>query len=277
LAIVVPARNEERTLDTVLRFIERNLVEASRLLDGARVVVVDDSSTDKTPEIAKQYARKHGAIFEYVRLSHEKSYDSSIGVVRTVRAAVRYLEARGFEWTLLMQVDADTVLLPGYVKQVVAVMASRPEVGIAGGVTINEPQSRLHIRNTGMTLRREVWEQCGGYKPLPAPDTLMQLCAVSKGWKLALVRNAKMLVLRPTRLDPYKSGFVDGATGLSIPYAFLRAVRFSLRQESPANAVNAFAKYLSGILRAKMFENNLDLGSRRLFETHRLRELFSMR
>lgn len=90
-----------------------------------------------------------------------------------------------------MQVDADTILLRGYIENVIKHLITYDRIGIIGGITVNELQVRFYIRNTGMTIRKEVWVQCGGYKPSPSPDTIIQLCSITHGWKIAVVRNAK--------------------------------------------------------------------------------------
>src|SRR5579872_1492420 len=52
LSVVVPAYNEERTLDTVVR----KLVQLPHLRE---VVIVDDCSKDHTPEIARQLSEEY--------------------------------------------------------------------------------------------------------------------------------------------------------------------------------------------------------------------------
>ncbi len=47
IAVIIPALNEEKTLALVLRDIPRNLV--------SEVVVIDNGSSDRTPEIAKEW------------------------------------------------------------------------------------------------------------------------------------------------------------------------------------------------------------------------------
>lgn len=89
LSFIIPAHNEESLLPRTLRALD----EASRALpEPAEVVVADDSSTDRTADVA----RAHGA-----------------RVVRTEArqiAAARNAGARAARGDLLVFVDADTVV-----------------------------------------------------------------------------------------------------------------------------------------------------------------------
>ena len=248
LAIVIPAKNESNFIERTLAFVIRNLEELHTLKNvESKIVVVDDGSTDDTPYIVKNFQHKYGFI-ELLRLKNSRTYDSSLGVVRTVHIAVRYLEAKHFRWNYLMQVDADTILLPGYVRRIIAVMQEHNDIGIAGGIIVNERRSPYNIPNTGMTVRREVWEQCGGYMPTYSPDTILQLCAIANNWKIAIVRTARMYLMRPTRLDFYRSGFVDAITGTPLYYVLLRAIEILRRSASLRETVRYLAGNISGLL-----------------------------
>jgi len=89
VSVVIPARNEERMLPLTLESIERAVAD---LGVRAEVIVVDDASTDRTAEIA----RDHGASVVSVELHN-------IGAVRNAGAA----QATG---DLLVFIDADTQL-----------------------------------------------------------------------------------------------------------------------------------------------------------------------
>jgi glycosyltransferase involved in cell wall biosynthesis len=275
LAIVIPAKNEEGYIDKSVGSVIMN-VKQLRGRAEVRVIVVDDASTDKTPIIAKKYADKYDFI-DLLQLKAHRLYDPSLGVVRTVRAGLSYLSRRlNFEWDVFIQVDADTILLNNYINNILLYMTKHGSVGVAGGVVLNEPQARFHVPNTGMAVRREVWDDCGGYEPVPAPDTAIQLCALARGWRLGIVKNAKMILLRPTRINPYKSGFMDGATGGSPLYSILKSARRSLTAGEPDVKwiVSYMSGFISGRLNRKSFPFLAELErQRKLIEKYRLKAL----
>ena len=81
------------------------------------LIIVDDGSTDETPQIVESYQQGTGAI-RYIRLPHQ-------GFVKTRAAAVA--QARGTYVTLL---DDDDVFLPGKLARQVAFLDANPEFGL---------------------------------------------------------------------------------------------------------------------------------------------------
>ena len=108
LSFIVPAYNEEHELPRTLASI-RAAAEASG--ESFEIIVVDDASTDATPEIAKAA----GAIVVPVR--------------RRQIAAARNAGARAARGDILFFVDADTRIAPVHVSGALAFLAS----GCSGG------------------------------------------------------------------------------------------------------------------------------------------------
>ncbi len=120
VTIVVPARNEDAVLDSCLRGIRAQTYD-QRARRGEntpilRVVVVDDGSTDRTGEIARDHAAADPRV-HVVR--SEGPPQGWSGKVHAMHAGV---EAAGppeaGEW--LMFVDADTVLAPDLLSRLLA-------------------------------------------------------------------------------------------------------------------------------------------------------------
>jgi glycosyltransferase involved in cell wall biosynthesis len=108
LSFIVPAFNEEHELPGALGAI-RAAAEASG--HPFEIIVVDDASTDATPEIAQAA----GAIVLPVRLRHI--------------AAVRNAGAQAARGEIFFFVDADTAILPAHVTGAISALAA----GCAGG------------------------------------------------------------------------------------------------------------------------------------------------
>jgi len=111
---MVPAHNEEKviaqTIDSLLRQDYPNL----------EVIVVDDCSTDRTGEIAQNFASK--GLIKLVRL--EKASDSK---ARAVNYGIPF--SRG---EIIVTVDADTILEPSSIFELVEAF-SNPAVGAVSG------------------------------------------------------------------------------------------------------------------------------------------------
>ena len=108
VSIIVPAHNEEALLEPTLRAIAAS---ADALGEPYEVLVVDDGSTDRTAEVA----RAQGAKVVTVDVRHI--------------AAARNAGARAARGSLLIFVDADTLVTPAVVKGAVAAMRA----GAVGG------------------------------------------------------------------------------------------------------------------------------------------------
>lgn len=100
VSVIVPARNEEASLATCLEsLVAQTAVEFE-------IIVVDDHSTDRTPEIASSFAAAHGSTLRVIEAGPLPA--GWTGKNNAVIAGVR--QARG-EWLLFT--DADTIHLPG--------------------------------------------------------------------------------------------------------------------------------------------------------------------
>ncbi|WP_165248613.1 glycosyltransferase [Paludisphaera soli] len=109
VSVVVPARNEEALIGSTLESILRSCAvfeAAAGPGDAVEILVVDNASTDRTPEILRLYAE-------------------SVGVRRLTcaprgAAHARNLGARAARGDILLFLDADTHLPPEAIRRVVA-------------------------------------------------------------------------------------------------------------------------------------------------------------
>ncbi|PYJ28142.1 MAG: hypothetical protein DME90_08615 [Verrucomicrobia bacterium] len=108
ISLIVPAHNEEFELSSTLAAIH---LAASSAAQQYEIVVVDDASTDATPEIAAQAGAK------VVRINRRQI------------AAARNAGARAGLGEYLFFVDADTRISASHVTQAIAAL----EAGYAGG------------------------------------------------------------------------------------------------------------------------------------------------
>src|ERR1700737_1359204 len=77
LSLVVPAFNEERTIETVLDRIFEFLP------DVHEVLVIDDASVDRTPEVCREYSNRD----QRVKLFRHKTNQGKTAALRTGFAA----------------------------------------------------------------------------------------------------------------------------------------------------------------------------------------------
>ena len=111
LAIIVIAYNEEHCLGRCLEAIRKQVPQPDEL------IVVDNNSTDQTVAIAKS----HGAM-----------------VVKEKKQGMIYARNLGFNVAtadLLGRIDADTILLSGWIEEAKKCFVDSQVVGLSGPVT----------------------------------------------------------------------------------------------------------------------------------------------
>jgi len=107
--IALPAYNEEANISNVLTDICRYRQKSRYELE---LLVVDDGSTDQTPCIVEQFARRHG----FVNLIRHKKNKGLGEAIKTIfRYALNYLEAED----VLVTMDADNTHNPFLIESMV--------------------------------------------------------------------------------------------------------------------------------------------------------------
>jgi glycosyltransferase involved in cell wall biosynthesis len=184
VSVLLPVRDGARFLREALES-----VFAQTLVDF-ELLVVDDGSTDETPEILASVADERLRVLRQDRL----------GLVPALNRAVA--EARA---PLLARMDADDVSLPKRLERQVAYLDARPEVALlavgvetSGGARIVLPDDdaalrrRLLLRNPfahgAVAVRAEAVARAGGYRADYGANEDYDLWRrIARDWKLAAV------------------------------------------------------------------------------------------
>lgn len=128
LTVVIPAYNEEtgviRTLQSVL----------DNTYKKVQVIVVDDGSADKTLSMLRNFQRKHAGMFTVV-------HQANAGKAAAINRAVRYW-AKG---SLVMVVDADSLLAPDAIANMVTHFRDRKIIAAASNVKVIPTRCLLGI------------------------------------------------------------------------------------------------------------------------------------
>ena len=189
VSVVLPVRDGAAFLEQALQSV------LSQTLSELELIVVDDGSTDRTPEILAARA----ASDPRVRVLRREGD----GVVAALNAGCAVAAT-----AYVARLDADDVALPERLERQVALLDAHPNVGLVGGAYVAIDQSgrrlatfrpptedaalraRLSRYNVfahpAATFRREAFEQAGGYRLAEAEDYDLWL-RISERWQLASV------------------------------------------------------------------------------------------
>lgn len=139
--LISPCRDEanymRQTLDSVI-------AQSAR---PTKWIIVDDGSTDDTPEILKEYATQHGWI-EVVTRSNRGRRAVGPGVIDAFYAGLDSINLRDFKY--LCKFDLDLELPPNYFESVIEKMESSPrQANFSGKPYLREKDGRLISERLG--------------------------------------------------------------------------------------------------------------------------------
>jgi glycosyltransferase involved in cell wall biosynthesis len=159
ISVVVPAYNEEKLIGLCL--------ESLKNQDFGRkhyeVIVVDNQSTDKTPELLKESFVKH---------------------VKEPKKGVSFAVKKGFLYAsgqIVATTDADTIVNPSWLSNIFKAFKDHPEAAIVGGRLIFAPKNFLScffslflnyiggvaLKTTGgsnFAIRKDIYFRIGGVR-----------------------------------------------------------------------------------------------------------------
>jgi glycosyltransferase involved in cell wall biosynthesis len=182
--LITAARNEEA-------FVEKTLESVcAQTQPPERWIIVDDGSTDRTAELAENYARRFFWI-EVIRRP-QRSDRSFAGKVNAFNTGLERAQALQFD--IIGNLDADLSFGPDYVAFLVEKFSKDPKLGVAGTPFTEEGgydsardsfEGENHVAGGCQLFRRQCFQGIGGYVPNPAGgiDWIAVTTARMKGWK----------------------------------------------------------------------------------------------
>jgi glycosyltransferase involved in cell wall biosynthesis len=178
VSVLMTAYNAERFLPLAVESVLR------QTFADFEFVIIDDGSTDRTPEILRDYAAKDARI---VPVTH-----ANMGMGRSLNKGLAMV--RG---TWVARIDADDEMLPNRLGRQVAFINERPDVAVTAtlvnfidgrGRVLGRSQSELlskaaldavlrkgeliHVHHPAVLARGDVLREVGGFRPefWPADD-----------------------------------------------------------------------------------------------------------
>jgi biofilm PGA synthesis N-glycosyltransferase PgaC len=181
--LVTPARNEEAFLEKTIESM------IHQTFPPVKWVIVDDASTDKTPEVISRYLGKYSWM-EMVQMPPRRDR-SFAAKVHSFNAG--YQRVKDLQYEVIGNMDADISFDKDFLEFLVGRFAEDPALGVAGTVFREEGYSsetdsfegEKHVSGQCQLFRRSCFEEIGGYIPHRAGgiDWMAVTTARMKGWK----------------------------------------------------------------------------------------------
>lgn len=161
--LVTPARNEEAFIEKTIESMVRQTVLP------VKWVIVDDGSTDKTPEIVNRYLTQHPWI-EMVQMPQRRDR-SFAAKVHSFNAG--YQRVKHLKYEIIGNLDADISFEKDFFAFLVERFAEDSTLGVAGTIFREEGYSsdadsfegQTHVSGQCQLFRRKCFEEIGGYIP----------------------------------------------------------------------------------------------------------------
>ena len=257
VSIIIPVYNEQG-------FIKKSIESIiNQTTKPQKVIYVNDSSTDETRNIIKEFSEKH----EWIDLiDHESNQEHEPGS-KIVKAFNFGLKNLNISYDIICKFDADIIIPNNYVERLVNIFSNNNNVGIAGGNLYifkrgkwlyEKIAAKSHVRGPIKAYRRKCFEEINGLKSSIGWDTLDVLLAQKKGWKIYTDKSLVVKHLKPTG-DKYsiKSKILQGQSlyimRFGIVLSILSLVKSSINNCTPSKLLFGSVGYLIALFKQKPF------------------------
>ena len=182
ICIVIPAHNEELYLAKTIE----SLINQS--LKPFKLVLVNDSSSDKTGEIMTTYANN----YKWIEAINLVSEDKHVPGSKIVNAFLKGFATIKNEFDIICKFDADLIFEKNYLSAIANHFKNNPKLGMASGFcyikskdqwVLEDVTNKSHIRGALKAYRRSCYNDIGGLKPTIGWDTVDELLAMYYNWE----------------------------------------------------------------------------------------------
>ena len=181
--IISPVKDEVRHIELTLRSV------VSQTLRPSKWIVVDDGSKDATAEVVRRYAA------EYPFIECASSGRDAARLTGTAEAQAfkcGQMALAGLDYDFIVKLDGDLSFEADYFERLMRHFTSDPQLGIASGIYLEVDEDGewqpvampgYHAFGACKVVRRQCFEQIGGFLTTPGWDTVDEIRAWRFGWR----------------------------------------------------------------------------------------------
>lgn len=197
ILIIIPAFNEEKFIAECLD----SLLEQTH--SAKHIIVVDDGSTDSTPEILQTYSARNEQISVYTKPKN-KQHEPGAKIVRAFQYGLAQVD---FSFDILCKFDADLIFPKNYLSEMNQAYSKNPKLGMFGGFCSIPQDNRWvienltnpdHIRGALKSYRKPCYDDIGGLVPAMGWDTIDEFQARFRNWDVETTSELVVKHRKPT-------------------------------------------------------------------------------
>jgi len=200
--LITPVKDEGENLPFVLKSVTEQTTKPKVWL------IVDDGSTDNTSQIIQNAKAKYDWIKSIRLAPHPRdiTFHYSFVCKTGFDEIISYCAGNGIEYHYIGLLDADTEISHNFFKSLMDAMQKDILLGIVSGGIYHIVNGKLELgqsnedlpAGTGRLWRSECFFQTNGYVVEPSPDSISNVKAVLRGWKIKKFKSAIALERRIT-------------------------------------------------------------------------------
>ncbi len=192
--VITPVRNEEKYVGKTIESMVNQTILPKEW------IIVDDGSTDRTPQIIHEAARQ----YSWIRTVHrpDRGFRKSGGGV--IEAFYDGYNALSFhDWDFIVKLDGDLSFEANYFEECLKHFLEDPKLGIGGGAVwstvdgklINDGQNDppFHVRGATKIYKRPCWQGISPLAKAPGWDTIDEVKANMLGWRSYTFKDMKLI------------------------------------------------------------------------------------
>jgi len=204
--VFMAVRNEEqylvKTLDSIL--------EQDYPLK--KIILVNDGSSDSTPEIIAEYQKNNLIIETITRKDRGFSAMGTLFLVDPWNEGLKLLLKEDFDYLLLC--DGDSFYPSDYLSSLISELNKNEKIGVASGYDDLEKGKTSDPRNTGCLIKGEIVREMEQYPRIYTPDTFILLVARFLGYQTQTFTSIPIFLQRPTGIGS-KNYFIAIGKGMN--------------------------------------------------------------
>jgi glycosyltransferase involved in cell wall biosynthesis len=179
--LISPAKDEEKYITETLESV------VSQTIKPSKWIIVDDASSDRTPEIIADYQKRFPWI-QVVKVERTTSRQPGSPVVNAFNRGYDLIKDSDFGF--VVKLDCDLRFAPDYFEKLLDEFGKDPRLGIGSGVYLENHEKgwnpvkmpSYHTAGACKFIRKECFVEMGGFVAAKGWDTIDEIRAQMRGW-----------------------------------------------------------------------------------------------
>lgn len=202
--MVTPCHNEEQNLPALIGSVLNQKIKPKLWL------IVNDASTDNSLDLLKKASKKHRWIIHTTLTNSSSKRDLSFRYSNVCKIGFDAVQAMAqkskIKYGYLALLDSDFELSDTYFSDLISFMDKNPEYGIVSGGLYYRKKGKLAWEKHPLylpiggarLLRKKCLDDIGDLPVSYSPDTVCEIKAITRGWKLKQLKNVHAVQQRLT-------------------------------------------------------------------------------